>query len=81
MTECKAEASAETPLVSFALPTKNDTAHRLEQLIVRMPPEGKAALARLAKAAGMPLSAYCRTILLNVVKQAGAQATDGTGQA
>ena len=53
MTECKAEAGAETPLVSFALPTKNDTAHRLEQLIVRM-----------------PLSAYCRTILLNVVKHA-----------
>ncbi|MCR5259485.1 MAG: hypothetical protein K6E40_15165 [Desulfovibrio sp.] len=79
MTECK--VGAETPLVSFALPTKNDTARRLEQLIVRMPPEGKAALARLAKAAGMPLSAYCRTILLNVVKQAGAQATGDAGQA
>ncbi len=64
------------PRVSFVLPTRDD-APGFEQVIVRMPPAGKAALRRLAKEAGMSLSAFCRAVLLSVVEQAGAQAADG----
>ncbi len=63
------EQEQSMPVVSFALPKKTDEP-RLESVIVRMLPADKATLRRLAEEAGMSLSAYCRVVLLKVIRQA-----------
>ena len=60
------------PVVSVALPVRGEQG-RLETILVRLPHKDKAAVKRMADAAGLSLSAWCRAVIQSVVKQAGEQ--------
>ena len=67
----------EIPVVSVPLPKRNER-RRLVEVLVRMPLEDKEAVQRLADAAGLSISAWCRAVIQSVIRQAGKAPSGGT---
>ena len=69
------QQSPQAPVFSVPLPTRTER-RRLEEILVRMPHEDKMAVKRLADAAGLSISAWCRAVIQSVLRQA-----EGEGKA
>ncbi len=65
-----ADQQQTTPVFSVPLPVRGEEEGRLEGILVRMPRRDKEAVRRMAEAAGMSLSAWCRAVIQSVIRQA-----------
>lgn len=65
--------------ITFDLPRRQERQER-KTVLVRMLPQEKEGLQRLAKASEMSLSAFCAEILRSVLRHAGTSLQEGAGQ-